>query len=102
MGFQERLNELLEKRGQVKRNISRAELIRDAVARREAIPSANGALATWTPTDSNGRSPKDTYIVKDEETTKTVDWDSPNNIPMDPETFDMTLSRRSRSSTPST
>ncbi len=91
MGFKEKLDALLEKRGDVKRNVSREQMIKDALEYRECIASANGALATWTPTDSNGRSPKDTYLVKDEETTSTVDWDSPNNIPMDPGTFDMLL-----------
>ncbi len=91
MTFQEKLAALLEKRSNVKANIPRAEMIRDAVARREAIPSACGALATWTPTDSNGRSPKDTYIVKRAESQDTIDWTSPNNIPLAPETFDMLL-----------
>lgn len=91
MTFQEKLAALLEKRSNVKANIPRAEMIRDAVARREAIPSTCGALATWTPTDSNGRSPKDTYIVKRSESQDTIDWTSPNNIPLAPETFDMLL-----------
>ncbi len=91
MAFQEKLAALLEQRPNIKTNIARAEMIRDAVARREAIPSACGALATWTPTDSNGRSPKDTYIVKRPESQDTIDWTSPNNIPLAPETFDMLL-----------
>ncbi len=91
MAFQEKLAALLEDRSNVKTNIARAEMIRDAVERREAIPSACGALATWTPTDSNGRSPKDTYIVKRPESQDTIDWTSPNNIPLAPETFDMLL-----------
>ena len=32
-----------------------------------------------------GRSPKDTYIVRHEASAHTVDWDSPNCIPMTPE-----------------
>ncbi len=39
-------------------------MIEEAVKNREAIVSANGALATWTPPESTGRSPKDTYIVR--------------------------------------
>jgi phosphoenolpyruvate carboxykinase (ATP) len=61
------------------------------VSHREAIVSANGALATWTPTESTGRSPKDTYAVLRKESEENIDWDSPNNIPMEPETFDMIM-----------
>ncbi|MFH1929916.1 MAG: phosphoenolpyruvate carboxykinase (ATP), partial [Chloroflexota bacterium] len=53
--------------------------------------SANGALATWTPLESTGRSPKDTYIVRRKESEGNIDWDSPNNIPMQPDTFDMIM-----------
>ncbi|MBD3366846.1 MAG: phosphoenolpyruvate carboxykinase (ATP) [Candidatus Eisenbacteria bacterium] len=91
MAFADRLDELLAGRSDVKRNISRAEMIRDAVARREAVPSASGALATWTPPESSGRSPKDTYIVRRAESEETIDWTSPNNIPLAPGTFDMLL-----------
>ena len=89
MTFHDKLDELLNKHSNVKRNIRRAEMIREAVKHREAIPSASGALATWTPPDSSGRSPKDTYIVSRPESEDTIDWKSPNNIPLDPETFDM-------------
>jgi phosphoenolpyruvate carboxykinase (ATP) len=64
-------------------------MIRQSVQRKEALVSANGALATWTPIESTGRSPKDTYIVRHPESEEGIDWDSPNNIPMLPETFDM-------------
>lgn len=64
-------------------------MIQAAVDNREAIVSANGALATWTPPESTGRSPKDTYIVRRPESEGNIDWDSPNNIPLEPETFDM-------------
>jgi phosphoenolpyruvate carboxykinase (ATP) len=64
-------------------------MIRAAVDAREALVSANGALATWTPPESTGRSPKDTYIVRHPESEDTIDWDSPNNIPLEPDTFDM-------------
>ena len=66
-------------------------MIQEAVDRREAIVSANGALATWTPTESTGRSPKDTYIVRHQESEDNIDWDSPNNIPLETETFDMLM-----------
>jgi phosphoenolpyruvate carboxykinase (ATP) len=64
-------------------------MIQAAVDYKEALISANGALATWTPPESTGRSPKDTYIVRRPESEGTIDWDSPNNIPMEPQTFDM-------------
>jgi len=91
MGFRERLESLLSQRTDLRRNISRAEMIRDAVNHREAVPSASGALATWTPPESSGRSPKDTYIVRRPESEDTIDWTSPNNIALDPDTFDMLL-----------
>jgi phosphoenolpyruvate carboxykinase (ATP) len=92
MAFQDRLSALLDKKGKsARRNILRSEMIRDAVEHREAIASACGALATWTPPESTGRSPKDTYIVRHKETEDTIDWTSPNNIAMAPDTFDMIL-----------
>ena len=87
--FRSNLAEVLRKHRDVVDNPPREEMIRDAVERREAIVSANGALATWTPPESTGRSPKDTYIVRHPATEGEIDWDSPNNLPMDPETFDM-------------
>lgn len=70
-------------------NPSREDLIRASVENREAMITKNGALATWTPTESTGRSPKDTLIVQHPETQHHIDWTSPNNIPLAPETFDM-------------
>jgi len=70
-------------------NPDRRSLIQAAVDNKEAFVAANGALATWTPPESTGRSPKDTYIVRHPESEGNIDWDSPNNIPMEPETFDM-------------
>ncbi len=68
---------------------TRQQMIEEAVQNREAIISESGALATWTPRESTGRSPKDTLIVKHGKAVDYVDWSSPNNIPVDPETFDM-------------
>ncbi|MBU0595780.1 phosphoenolpyruvate carboxykinase (ATP), partial [Candidatus Bipolaricaulota bacterium] len=91
MDFNQRVDELL--RGlNVTADPTRRELIRAAVDRREAIVSANGALATWTPPESTGRSPSDTLTVRRPASEDTIDWDSPNNIPVDEETFDMALS----------
>ncbi len=68
-------------------NPPRRELIAEAIRRREAIVTISGALATWTPPESTGRRPKDTYIVDRPEVHAAVDWDSPYCNPMDPETF---------------
>jgi len=85
----ERSEQLVRSHEGVRLNPSRKDMIRESVELGEALVSANGVLATWTPPESTGRSPKDTYIVKHAETEKTVDWSSPNNIPLDKETFDM-------------
>ena len=91
MGFENRIAQLLEKHPDVLDNPSRELMIQEGVDNREAIVSATGALATWTPPESTGRSPKDTYIVRRKESEASIDWDSPNNIPMDPDTFDMIM-----------
>ena len=90
MDFDRFLEGLLGQQNVVK-NPPRDALIRAAVEHGEAIPSACGALATWTPPESTGRSPKDTLTVRRAESEATIDWDSPNNIPVDAETFNMGL-----------
>lgn len=89
MEFSERLARLLISHPNVSDNPNRQTMIQEAVDNREATVSANGALNTWTPPESTGRSPKDTYLVRRKESEAEIDWDSPNNIPMEPETFDM-------------
>jgi phosphoenolpyruvate carboxykinase (ATP) len=64
-------------------------LITKAVENKEAVLTKNGALATWTPSHSTGRSPKDTYIVRNPESELNIDWSSANNIGMSPQTFSM-------------
>ena len=83
------LAQVLERHPTVANNPTRRQMIQAAVENKEAIISANGALATWTPPESTGRSPKDTYIVRRPASEGNIDWDSPNNIPMAPDTFDM-------------
>lgn len=68
---------------------NRSRMIKDAVERKEAEVSENGALATWTPIESTGRSPKDTVFVKRKESETNIDWNSPNNLSIDEFTFDM-------------
>ena len=92
MNFQEKLAALLETRGSVvKDNPPRPQLINDAIANGESVAAACGALVTWTPPESTGRSPKDTVIVKRPESEASIDWSAANNIPLDPETMDMVL-----------
>ncbi len=90
MDFDRSLSRLLG-RPSVVANPRREELIRAAIDHREAIVSANGALATWTPPESTGRSPADTVTVRRPESEGTIDWDSPNNLPIDEATFDAAI-----------
>ncbi|HSH52029.1 MAG TPA: phosphoenolpyruvate carboxykinase (ATP), partial [Bacteroidales bacterium] len=90
--FNHSLNEIIDEHNNVFVNPGRKELIKHVVENREAIISKNGALATWTPPESTGRSPKDTYIVKRSKSEKNIDWNSPNNIPIGEEIFDMVFS----------
>ncbi|MCK5916257.1 MAG: phosphoenolpyruvate carboxykinase (ATP), partial [Deltaproteobacteria bacterium] len=83
------VDEMLAANKQVAMNPKRQEMIQAAVDNREVIIAANGALATWTPPESTGRSPKDTLIVKRPASESKIDWDSPNNIPVSEETFEM-------------
>ncbi|RLB68866.1 MAG: phosphoenolpyruvate carboxykinase (ATP), partial [Deltaproteobacteria bacterium] len=83
------VDEMLAGRDQVSENPDRKAMIRASVVNGEALVAANGALATWTPPESTGRSPKDTLIVKRAASQDKIDWDSPNNIPVSEETFEM-------------
>jgi phosphoenolpyruvate carboxykinase (ATP) len=88
MKFEAEIRQLLSK-PEVDINPKRESLTKEAVQYKEAMISAHGALATWTPPESTGRSPKDTLVVRRPESEGNIDWDSPNNIPIDEETFDM-------------
>ncbi len=89
--LQKRLDGVLSRHSDVKVNPDRKVMIGDVVARREAMVAACGCLATWTPPESTGRSPQDTVIVRRPESEKNIDWDSPNNLPIAPDTFDMVM-----------
>jgi phosphoenolpyruvate carboxykinase (ATP) len=91
MEFIRELDGLLRKHGDVRDNPSREALIKEAVERREAMVSVGGALASWTPPESTGRSPRDTVIVRHEESANNIDWTSPNNLPLDQKTFALVL-----------
>lgn len=87
--LKEKLNKVVAEHANVYSNVPRVEYIRESVDNKEAIISESGALATWTPTESTGRSPKDTVIVKRKSSQDTIDWSSPNNVPITEETFDI-------------
>jgi phosphoenolpyruvate carboxykinase (ATP) len=72
-------------------NPDRRMMIQEVVNNREAMVMACGALATWTPPESTGRSPQDSVIVRRKESETLIDWDSPNNIPIPEDTFEMIL-----------
>ncbi len=87
--FKNRLEKLLKSHPDVQHNPLRRQLIDQAVQRREALVAKCGCLATWAPVDSTGRSPQDTVIVLRPESEGNIDWSSPNNLPITPETFSM-------------
>ncbi len=86
------VRQLLEGLGSTARvDPPRRRLIEDVISRREAFVSACGALATLTTPESTGRSPKDTVTVRRPGSEARIDWDSANNIAIEPGTFDMLL-----------
>ncbi|HMA69158.1 MAG TPA: phosphoenolpyruvate carboxykinase (ATP) [Candidatus Mcinerneyibacterium sp.] len=90
MNLEKKLNKFIEnENGDIKVNPKRKAVIENVVRKNEAMVTKNGSLATWTPVESTGRSPKDTVIVKRKKNEDKIDWSSPNNIPIDEETFDM-------------
>jgi phosphoenolpyruvate carboxykinase (ATP) len=91
MNFIEKLNGIIAGNGNAMVNPKRRDLIKAAVKNKEVLVSANGALATWTRIESTGRSPKDTLSVRRPEIEHEIDWDSPNNLPLAPDTFAMIL-----------
>lgn len=87
--FHRQLEEVLNNHPGIQHNPARRQLIAEAVERRETLVAKPGCLATWTPADSTGRSPQDTVTVLRPESEGKIDWSSPNNLPITPETFDM-------------
>lgn len=78
------LKELLEQ-DHTYTNLSVSHLIEKALVRNEGVLTDTGALAVETG-KYTGRSPKDKFIVKDQETEGTVDWQ--NNQPITEDIFD--------------
>src|SRR5580704_3382310 len=67
-------------------NLNAEELIEETIKRGQGVLSDAGALAIDTG-EFTGRSPKDKFIVKDDNTKDSVDWGGFNNA-ISPETFD--------------
>lgn len=67
-------------------NLTADELIEETLKRKQGVLSDTGALAVDTGAFT-GRSPKDKFIVKDDNTRDSVDWGGFNN-PISPEIFD--------------
>ncbi|MFL5654598.1 MAG: phosphoenolpyruvate carboxykinase (ATP), partial [Ktedonobacteraceae bacterium] len=72
--------------GSINWNLSPPVLVEHALARNEAILASNGALAATTGTHT-GRSPKDKFIVSNEEYAAKIWWGE-NNYPISRENFD--------------
>lgn len=70
----------------IQTNLTTAELVDIALARKEGVLAANKALNVTTGLRT-GRSPKDRFIVQDALTDKTVDWNAINQ-PISPAKFD--------------
>lgn len=87
------VTDLLDRHPHLCGNPDRTALIESSVSAREAMVSACGALATWTPPHSTGRMPERTMIVRRAASTTTIDWTSPYNLPIDPELFDRALAQ---------
>ncbi|HYB02115.1 MAG TPA: phosphoenolpyruvate carboxykinase (ATP), partial [Ktedonobacteraceae bacterium] len=72
--------------GNINWNLSPAVLVEHALARNEGILAMNGAFAATTGSHT-GRSPKDKFIVANEESAAKIWWGEYNH-PMSPETFE--------------
>jgi phosphoenolpyruvate carboxykinase (ATP) len=72
-------------------NLNAEELVEETIRRNQGVLSDTGALAIDTG-EFTGRSPKDKFIVKDDNTKDSVDWGGFNN-PCSPETFENLYNR---------
>src|SRR3989440_461432 len=72
--------------GNINWNLSPAVLIEHALARKEGLLASNGAFAATTGSHT-GRSPRDKFIVSNEEYAAEIWWGD-NNHPMSPDTFE--------------
>ena len=84
--------QLLDQLGcEQKRNLPPARLIEEALQRKEGVLSDTGALLCQTG-QFTGRSPKDRYFVKDEETVDRIHWGAVNQ-PISEEHFEHLLQK---------
>jgi phosphoenolpyruvate carboxykinase (ATP) len=72
-------------------NLGTAQLLEQAVRRREGLFAAGGSFVVRTG-QFTGRSPKDKFIVRDETTESNVQW-GPVNQPMAPASFERLYSK---------
>lgn len=72
--------------GKCHTNLSTEELVAIALARKEGVLASNNAFSVTTGVRT-GRSPKDRFIVRDDITEKSVDWNTINQ-PIAPAAFD--------------
>src|SRR5258707_1249390 len=68
-------------------NLAPAVLVEHALARNEGMLASNGAFAATTGVHT-GRSPKDKYVVANEESATKIWWGEINH-PMSPEVFEL-------------
>ena len=73
--------------GKVYRNLSPAQLVEHSLARNEGILAANGAFSATTGKHT-GRSPKDKYIVSNEDIADRIWWGD-NNHPLSSEKYEL-------------
>lgn len=78
-------NDRLLSKTTLRSNLSRADLLSEAVSAGEGVLSADGAFCATTGAYT-GRSPKDRFVVRDGETESTIDWGAVNQ-PMSPAHF---------------
>lgn len=72
--------------GKIHYQLSKKQLIDEAIKRHEGVLASNGALNVKTG-ERTGRSPHDRFIVRDDITDKTVHWGEVNQ-PIDPSVFE--------------
>ncbi|NQV13542.1 MAG: phosphoenolpyruvate carboxykinase (ATP) [Parcubacteria group bacterium] len=82
------LLEMIGKHQSVQSDLTRPQIIDQVIKRQEAFVSFSGALVAWTPPESTGRSPDNTYIVRHRDSQDKIDWHSKANNPLAPEVFD--------------
>ena len=75
----------------VHRNLSTPQLVEAAIARGEASLAANGALVALTGSRT-GRSPRDKFVVQDDQTRDAVDWGRVNQT-FEPDKFQALFDR---------